>query len=192
MLRLTDWVHLGLRARLRAGDWAVDATLGNGHDAELLLACVGEEGRVFGFDVQAEALATTRARLGTPPGLELHEADHARLAEVLPPAARGRLAAVVFNLGYLPGGDHGRTTRATSTLAALASGLAWLGPGGVLVCTTYPTPGAEGEDGQAEARAVAAWFEREGAAAGRLTCLEPRGTRGAAPRALWLERTRSG
>ena len=47
---------------LKAGDAAVDATLGNGHDALFLAQCVGSSGMVFGFDVQQEALNNTRER----------------------------------------------------------------------------------------------------------------------------------
>jgi hypothetical protein len=184
MKRITDWVHDGLRALLRPGDWAVDATLGNGHDAALLTICVGSTGRVWGFDVQEAALAATRLRLGAPPSFCALLADHAQLHEHLPPEARGRLRAVVFNLGYLPGGDHDLTTLRESSLAGLAVALDWLAPGGVLCCTCYPGR----PQGLDEAQAVNAWFAGLPPSAGELTRIERAGTRQPAPFVLWLER----
>ena len=49
--------------RARAGDAVVDATAGGGVDTLFLARLVGPDGRVFAFDVQAEALDRTRQRL---------------------------------------------------------------------------------------------------------------------------------
>ena len=38
------------------GDYAVDATLGNGHDTCFLAEIVGDSGKVFGFDIQKKRL----------------------------------------------------------------------------------------------------------------------------------------
>ena len=54
--------HYYLQQWLRPGDRAVDATCGNGRDTLLLARLVGEEGRVWALDIQAEALARTRQR----------------------------------------------------------------------------------------------------------------------------------
>jgi threonine dehydrogenase-like Zn-dependent dehydrogenase len=105
---------------------------------------------VFGFDLQAAAVESTRAKLragGVEERSALFHASHERMAEMLPPAASGRLAAVVFNLGYLPGGDKAVITRWDSTLAALDQALTLLAPGGALVVVTYP--GHEGGDDEA-------------------------------------------
>ena len=40
-----------------------DCTVGNGHDTLLLSNLVGENGKVFGFDIQKEALEKTRDKL---------------------------------------------------------------------------------------------------------------------------------
>ena len=50
-----DWIA----QVLRHGDVAIDATLGNGNDALFLARCVGPNGKVHGFDVQAAALCTS-------------------------------------------------------------------------------------------------------------------------------------
>ena len=85
------------------------------------------------------------------------EADHAAMADHLPPECRGQIAAVMFNLGYLPGGDKSRITTARSTLAALNTALEFLAPEGVLTVVVYPGhPG-----GSEEAQAVHEWLERQ-------------------------------
>ena len=49
--------HLG------EGDIAVDFTMGNGGDTLFLSKTVGESGKVYAFDIQEEALTSTRAFL---------------------------------------------------------------------------------------------------------------------------------
>jgi hypothetical protein len=50
----------------------------------------------------------------------------------------GPVKAVIFNLGYLPGGDHAVVTRPESTLAGLEQSFEILEPGGVVIITLYP------------------------------------------------------
>ena len=57
------WAAELIEGALEPGARALDATLGNGRDALWLCELVGETGRVIGFDVQAEAVARSRARL---------------------------------------------------------------------------------------------------------------------------------
>lgn len=149
--RVTEMAHELVRRRLRPGHRAVDATAGNGHDTLFLAECVGPVGRVDAFDVQPEALAETARRVAGLPQVRLHLRGHESLAEVV----EGPLAAVLFNLGYLPSGDKSVATRPTSTLAALEAALSLLAPDGVLVVVAYP--GHEG--GAEEAAEVERWFE---------------------------------
>lgn len=144
--------HLFLRGRVKAGDRVADATCGNGRDTLLLAQLVGEEGRVWAFDLQPEALVATREFLaahGVSDRVELVQAGHERLAEVV----GGPLAAVVFNLGYLPGGDRRVITRPATTLVALAAALGLLAPGGLLLVVIYTGHGGARE----EEEAVTSW-----------------------------------
>ena len=125
------------------GDTAVDATMGNGHDTLMLCEAVGPEGHVWAFDVQAQALEETKKRLrehGVDGRAELIRAGHEHMAEYV----KGPVKAVMFNLGWLPGGDHGVTTRWETTRQAVESALELLAPMGVLVICAYPGH-AEGE-----------------------------------------------
>ncbi len=139
---------------LRPGDRAMDATLGNGYDTLFLARQVGATGRVYGLDVQPRALANTRRRLheaGVEERVTLLCCGHELLAQHV----RGPLRAAMFNLGYLPGGDRGLTTRPNTTRIALAAASARLGEGGILTVTTYRGhPG-----GQEETEAVWRWVE---------------------------------
>jgi SAM-dependent methyltransferase len=141
------------------GDVAVDATLGNGNDAAFLASRTGANGHVFGFDVQPSALLSSRKRLeqcGIPEArFTLFEASHHLMGAALPKHVLGAIAAVVFNLGYLPGGDKSRATGIETTLPALDCALTLLKTGGVLSVTAYRGhPG-----GMEEADAVRMWME---------------------------------
>ena len=122
---------------VNAGDTVVDATMGNGHDTLFLAEQVGPEGHVCAFDIQESALESTRALL------EAHRAadrvtlfcqSHAELTASVPSG----LAAAVFNLGWLPGGDHTVTTRTASTRQAVLAALELLKPGGIVTICAYP------------------------------------------------------
>lgn len=115
-------------------------------------------GHVFGFDVQPAALTKTRAKLleegGVPDDcFNLFEASHADMTSYVPSYAVGSVAAVMFNLGYLPGGDQSLVTTPETTLSALESSLTLLRPGGIVTVVVYPGhPG-----GEQEASAVHKW-----------------------------------
>ena len=126
-----------LRAVLAPGDRAIDATMGNGHDTALLCSLVGPEGRVYAFDVQPAALEATRRRLaeeGLAGQAELFLLGHEHMRETVGEPVK----AIVFNLGWLPGGDHRITTLTETTLPAIQQALALLMPMGVLVICVYP------------------------------------------------------
>ena len=110
-----------LRA-VQPGDTVVDATMGNGHDTLFLAEQVGAEGRVYAFDIQESAVESTRHLLeehGMSGRVTLLCRSHAEMAGAVPSG----LAAAVFNLGWLPGGDHSITTLCASTEKAVLSAL---------------------------------------------------------------------
>ncbi|WP_138494138.1 class I SAM-dependent methyltransferase [Paenibacillus pinistramenti] len=149
--------------RLQAGDTAVDATVGTGADTLFLAETCGRKGRVFGFDIQAEALSLAEQRLAKAmeagaarlAPVALLRRSHAEMAAALPAEVHGRIGAVMFNLGYLPAenADKAVITQPDSTLAALNAAVELLRPRGILAAVVYP--GHEG--GSAEAELVEAW-----------------------------------
>ncbi len=130
--------HAVMQSYVGAGDAVVDATAGNGNDTEFLARMVGASGRVYAFDVQREALERTRRRLADCELLQrvtLIETGHECLAEHV----EGReLAALMFNLGYLPGSDRTVITQPETTVSALRQGISLLRPGGVVTVVMYP------------------------------------------------------
>lgn len=129
--------HLFIAGFVRDGDTAVDATCGNGHDTVLLAGMVGPTGHVWGFDIQETAIIETGCRVsaaGLADRVTVLKAGHETIERHL----QAPVKAVLFNLGYLPGGDHAIITRPDTTMAALAQSLKLLVPGGIVVVTVYP------------------------------------------------------
>jgi len=148
--------------RLAPGGIAIDATAGNGVDTLFLARTAGPKGHVYAFDIQEQALARTRQRLAEDANgdamapVTLIQAGHEKMAEIIPKTEHGRISAVMFNLGYLPGGDPALITQPGTTLAAMEAAIGLLAPGGVLTAVLYP--GHDG--GEAEAEAVVRWASR--------------------------------
>jgi hypothetical protein len=153
-----EWVRIAIQGRIKAGDWVMDATAGNGHDTLFLSSLVGTGGRIFAFDIQPEAIEATRRLLDQnkveASTYSLLLESHARAREVLPPAALGRIACVMFNLGFLPGGDKQLTTKAHSTIEGLCAATELLARGGMLCVVAYPGH----ESGKDEAEQVERWM----------------------------------
>lgn len=127
-----------LRPAIQDGDRVIDATAGNGHDTVFLAECVGPNGKVIAFDIQAEAIRAASARIeacGYTQRVDFHHSSHEKMGDH---AASGSIAAVMFNLGYLPGGDHGISTVSQETLNAIGKSIDLLRPGGVLSIVCYP------------------------------------------------------
>lgn len=125
------------------GDTVVDATAGNGRDTLWLARLVGESGRVVALDIQQEALERTAQLLkenGMGDRVKLFCLDHSRLESL----GLTDVKLVVYNLGYLPGGEKTLCTGADSTLSSLSQALKLLLPGGAVCLTVYPghPPGA--------------------------------------------------
>lgn len=136
-----DIVKKTVSEHLSEGGFAIDATAGRGYDTVFLARTVGATGRVLAFDIQPAAVESTRALLASE-GLdaEVALASHADMAQYASPESAD---CILFNLGYLPGGDHSVYTRAESTIAAVEAGLDILKHGG-LMCVTVYSGGANG------------------------------------------------
>jgi len=153
---LTLQVHDELTARIEPGDWVVDATSGNGHDSVFLARRIGGTGRVFCLDIQRSALEITRKRLAEADLSDqatLIQCDHAHMQNHLPVLTNRRISAIVFNLGYLPGGDKSCTTASKSSILALDQSLKLLAPGGCISILAYP--GHRG--GREECESIKTW-----------------------------------
>ena len=137
-VELTELHKQFILRHLGEGDVAVDFTMGNGNDTLFLSRTVGEQGRVYAFDIQEEALISTRAHLeanGAPENYTLICASHHRVKEFVDTPIK----AGMFNLGYLPrSGKKAVTTMRETTLPAVQAALELLAPDGVLIVAIYP------------------------------------------------------
>lgn len=152
--QVTSWCHRIAGDHITAGDLCIDATMGNGNDTEFLCKAVGETGRVLAFDIQQAALAHTEERLNNNlpyRNYELYLESHERMEKY---AQKDSVSCIMFNLGYLPSGDHTLATRAESTLRAMNQGLGLLRKGGVMSVCIY----SGGDSGFAERDAVLKWL----------------------------------
>ncbi|NCG27927.1 MAG: methyltransferase domain-containing protein [Verrucomicrobiales bacterium] len=137
----TQLAHQLVSDRLEGGEVVVDATAGNGHDTLFLAEQVGATGVVYSFDVQKEAIRMTRSRLEEAQisnRVIMCETSHENLDQVIRAPHWGNVSAIMFNLGYLPGGDHSITTLKETTLTALRKALEGLRNGGFLTVLCYP------------------------------------------------------
>jgi hypothetical protein len=152
--RPTQLAQILLRNSIQEGDTVIDGTAGNGHDTVFLAECVGLNGRVMAFDIQEQAIRSAKAAViaaNFGDRVEFHQLSHAEMAEH---AEHGSVAAIMFNLGYLPGDDHRFTTQTEETLTAMAVATDLLKPGGILSVVCYPGH----PEGALEAELVEAWM----------------------------------
>ncbi len=126
-----------LLPHIKPGVTAVDYTMGNGHDTAFLSKAVGENGRVYAFDIQESALVSTAENLkseGCPDNYRLLCASHHRVKEFV----CGPVKVGMFNLGYLPGGDKRITTLRETTLAAVKAAIDLMDNDAALLIAVYP------------------------------------------------------
>lgn len=99
----------------------IDATLGKGHDTAFILKQECFTGQVFAFDIQEQAIQLAQERLEKFSHHQYHlfHAGHESLNEMLPFHDYPEIHGAIFNLGYLPGGNHSVTTQFHTTLEAI-------------------------------------------------------------------------
>jgi len=118
------------------GDIVVDATAGNGHDTLFLARKVGPKGMVYAFDIQEEAILSTRRCLeyhNLLKKVKLIHDGHEKIKSYV----KAPVKAVMFNLGYLPSSNKKIITLPTTTIQALDSSLELLLKGGIITLVVY-------------------------------------------------------
>lgn len=125
---------------------AVDATMGNGHDTLKLAQNLMPNSKLYAFDIQEEAIVKTREKLINSDlscdNYELICDGHQNLDEYINEA----ISFAIFNLGYLPGGDHEKTTKWSTTKEAISKVLKKLDGNGLLAIVVYPGHEAGSEE----------------------------------------------
>ena len=145
-----------LSPHLKQGGVCVDFTMGNGHDTLFLANAVGQNGHVYAFDIQQQALDNTRARLteaGVIDRCTLVLDSHDRVMDYV----KEPICAGMFNLGFLPGADKSLTTLRKTTLPAVQAAMELLDSDGGLLIAVYPGH----EEGRLEGEMLAEFFAEQ-------------------------------
>ncbi|MGM0436360.1 MAG: class I SAM-dependent methyltransferase [Bacillota bacterium] len=133
MKSITAFNQTAVLKRINKQSTVIDATVGNGHDTVLLARHASE---VHGFDVQEEAIEKTRQRLKEEgiSNVTLHLESH----HLMDQFGLEDIDAIMFNFGYLPGGDKTFTTKKETSLIALEKACRLLSVGGLITLALYP------------------------------------------------------
>ena len=142
-LQITEQIHHFVKEHVEAGDICIDATAGCGNDTLFLCELTGSRGEVMAFDIQPQALEKTATLLAEHQYMaELVLDSHENMADYMGEAS---VACIMFNFGYLPGGDHAMMTKADTSVKAIEAGLSLLKKGGIMTLCLY-----SGSDSQRE------------------------------------------
>lgn len=129
--------HEFITRYVEEGNLCIDATAGRGHDTAFLCEKVGKLGRVIAFDIQEDAILSTRSLLEEKNLLQRAELvlkSHTYMDEYVEPET---VDCIMFNFGYLPGGDHSICTQASSSIEAVEKGLEILKKKGIMSLCIY-------------------------------------------------------
>lgn len=130
-------IHKVLREHVKPGDLCIDATAGRGKDTLFLAELVGESGHVTAFDIQQEAVESTKTLLvehGVTERVQVVQDSHSNMLQY---AEKGSISCITFNFGWLPGGDHNIFTKPESSIQAIEAGLELLRDEGIMTLILY-------------------------------------------------------
>lgn len=153
---LTKTTGLAMEMTLKyiePGDFVIDATCGNGHDTLILSEAVGSFGNVMAIDVQQEAIRSAQELLyeSGKQNVNFVQGNFRNIKELAHENFPGRYpAAIVFNLGYLPGGNKALTTETEDSLEAVKQALDLIKQDGIVTVVLY----SGHEEGAREKKAI--------------------------------------
>ena len=130
--------HSLLEEILQPGAPVIDATMGNGYDTVFMAEKIGKTGHVYSFDIQKEALLSTKSKLTEQDLLDrtsLFLQGHETLGTVVEEAQP--IKAGIFNLGYLPKSDKSVITLPETTRTAMEEILKRLVSRGRMILVVY-------------------------------------------------------
>ena len=130
-------IHRIIEEKVQPGDISIDATAGRGTDTLFLAKLVGETGHVTAFDIQQDAVDSTRALLeanGMSDRADVLLKSHSEMDEV---CEEGTVSCITFNFGWLPKGDHNIFTNKSTSIPAIEKGMKLLKSGGIMTLIIY-------------------------------------------------------
>lgn len=140
--------HMFLQPYAAHAKLLVDMTCGNGHDTAFLASCMPDTAVLYAFDIQQCAIEATKKTL------QEQQVDTKQVIcqqgshDVLLDHVNGNPDIIVFNLGYLPSGNHTIHTTSEITIKAVKICLNKIAKNGIIMIAAYPgTPeGAKEEE----------------------------------------------
>lgn len=130
-------IHRVISEKVQPGDICIDATAGRGNDTLFLAKLVGETGHVTAFDIQQDAVDSTKELLaanGMSDRADVLLKSHSEMDEA---AEENTVSCITFNFGWLPKGDHNVFTNKSTSIPAIEKGLKLLKSGGVMTLIIY-------------------------------------------------------
>ena len=137
--------HMLLDPYVRQAGVIVDMTCGNGYDTAFLAKLMPADAVLYAFDIQPCAVERTKQRLIeeklTDRDVRCQCGSHDQLLEKV----TDEIDVMVFNLGYLPSGDHRIHTDYEITLRAIKIGLNKIAINGIIIiaCLLYTSDAAD-------------------------------------------------
>lgn len=125
---ISEISHYIINEFLQNKNIAVDATLGNGHDTDFLYKNFNE---VYSFDIQKSACENYLKK--NVSNVNVINDSHHMLKKYIDK----NVDCIMYNLGFLPGGDKSITTMSDTSIASIKSGLNMLNSGGIMTICLY-------------------------------------------------------
>ena len=139
-MRLVNHAQKFISEHITQGSTALDLTCGNGYDSLFLAQKVGSRGMLYSIDIQSYAIQKARDLLRSEncnSQTKFILSCHTKLSGILPSAVKGKVSAIMLNLGYLPGGDRQIMTMAETTISAVSHAYDWLSYKGGMTILVY-------------------------------------------------------
>lgn len=124
------FVHKYIKTLINKDDIVVDMTTGNGNDT-LFLCSLAK--KVYGFDIQNEAINNTSIKVKDYKNVVLINDNHANVDKYI----KEKIKLFIFNLGYLPNSESKLVTNKHDTLEAFKKAYDLLEKDGYLIITFY-------------------------------------------------------
>lgn len=150
-------VHCLLKEVLSDAQIIVDATAGNGYDTLFLAQNASTKTHIYAFDIQKQAIFNAKEMILNNEhslkiplnNIQFINDSHERIDEYV----SDFIDVAIFNLGYLPGGNHEYTTKNDITMKTLQRFINKLKINGHLAIVMYPGH----EEGLKEYQAIELW-----------------------------------
>lgn len=125
---ISEITHSIIKEFLLNKNIAIDATLGNGHDTDFLSSYFN---KVYAFDVQKEACDNYNEK--KIDNVEVINDSHHLFDKYI----KEKIDCIMYNLGFLPGGNKAITTLHITSLESIKLGLDMLNEGGIMTICIY-------------------------------------------------------